>query len=156
MYWGTDASRGTRTWTFRRSIDVRDIFRGANISIMRNPLHQDSLDPPSESLLNHTKQTRPVLLEGKVLGIRRVKKGVVTYTITDEISGELTEVNVPVSHTAISPDGGWNIKARPIWEQRGPVLRYPTWVWAHDLQRPRERKRRFIRVGSPTFAPNTE
>lgn len=156
LYWGSDASRGTRTWVFHHPIDSRDIFVGADIAIMRNhPLHHDNLESSFSFPSGHSSRLRPVLLEGKVLGIRRVKNGVVTFTVTDELSGGLTAVSVPASRTTISPDGGWHMKARPIWEQTGPVLRYPMRVWPHDLQRPAEHRRQFTRPNSPTFARNT-
>lgn len=151
MYWGTGPTKGTRTWSFHLPIDSRNIVVGADIAIIRDPLHQNTLDPPSGLFSDHNIQSRPALLEGKVVGIRRVEEGVVTFTITDEIRGGYTEVRVPAAHTAISPDGGWYTKAIPIWKQGGLILRYPMWVEAHDLKKPVP-KRRELRADYPTLA----
>lgn len=157
LYWESETSWGTRSWNFLHQIDSERIFVGADIAIMRNhPLHQDSLDSGFHSLSDHTShpRPRPVLVEGKVLGIRRVRKGVVTFTVAEEISGRPIEISVPASRTTISPDGGLYAGARPFWGHRGPVVRYPTWVWAHDLQRPMENRTQFMRTDSLIFAYN--
>lgn len=96
-----------------------------------HPLHQDSLD---SHLGNHTTHPQVTLLAGKVLGMRRAKDGIVTFITTNRISGGLATVNIPVEFTVINADGGWYTKAIPIGNKEGSVLRYPTWISAHDLQ----------------------
>lgn len=75
LCWDGEASWGPHTWNFLQQIDSELIFISADIAIMRNhPLHQDSLDSAFQVLSGHNPHPRLVLLEGRVLGIRRVRR----------------------------------------------------------------------------------
>lgn len=65
----------------------------------------------------------------------------IKFITADNSTGGLTTVRAPAKATAISPDGGWIIKAKPLRNQKGPIIRYPTWIGAYDLQTPVARKR---------------
>lgn len=129
----------SRSWTFYQAIDMDGIYVGANIAIMKyHPLHQNNLDP---SLPDSTLYSQSILLEGTVLGIRNAKEGVVTYIITDDFAKELTTICIPASATTISPRGGWVTKAKPLRNLKGPILCYPTLIWARDLRPPSAQRR---------------
>ncbi|KZP21115.1 hypothetical protein FIBSPDRAFT_1021421 [Athelia psychrophila] len=146
--WKPEAASGKRSWAFYQAIDLEGIHTGANIAIMRcHPLHQDSLD----SSLTSSIRSKATLLEGRVLGIKRVREGLITYVITDDIAGGLTTLRIPASATTVNPDGGLHTGAKMLRKHRGPALRFPTWIDAHDLQAPMARRRQ--RAVSRTLAP---
>lgn len=148
--WQSKGSKGAPTWNFAEPIDRRKISVGADIAIMRyHPLHHESLD-----CFGDTISLGSVILQGKVLGIRRVKMGVVTFSVTDETTGGITSVSIPASYTTISEGGGWHTKAQPLRQQWGLVLRYPMHIRAHDLQAPMVQKKKRI-TGNPAISgPN--
>lgn len=154
--WKTNARSGTRSWIFHQAINQENIHIGVNdnIAILRNhPFHQDSLDSMSisSSDLNSNPRPKAILLEGKVLGVKSARDGMVNFIVTDNTAGGLTTLCIPAKATAISTDGGWIMKAKPLRGQKGPVVRYPTRIRAHDLKTPAARKR--PGAVSPTFAP---
>lgn len=129
--WENNTTTGDRTWKYRYPIEEGKIDIGTEIAILRyHPLHQDSLD---SHLGNRTTRPQAVLLRGKILGIRTVKKSIVTFTTKDTTNGTLTAVNIPIAATPIDPDGGWYMKVIPIWSRKGLILRYYTWFPACDL-----------------------
>lgn len=133
--WVSNTKTGPRTWKYRQPIDNQKVDIGSEIAIMRyHPLHQDSLD---SHLGNRTTRPQAVLLLGKVLGVRKIKNGIVTFTTTNMINGGLTAVDIPITSTTINPDGGWLTKAIPLRSRGGLALRYRTWISARDPKMPR-------------------
>lgn len=156
--WDIDATlRGYRSWKFLQAIDSETIGVGSRISIKSWPLHQErphsSQNSPSTLPPPMVVATRVTLLEGKVLGVRHIKKGKVTFTIRNENFGGYTTLEAPATSTAISLKGGWLMKALPLWAPKGPVIRYPIRVSAADLKRP---GRAAERAMSPTYARNPD
>lgn len=132
-----DQKTNTRSWTLYQQIDLEDIHIGINIAILRyHPTHQNDPAQSLSNTSNHNPRSRNVILEGKILGVRSVRDGMIKFITADNSTGGLTTVRAPAKATAISPDGGWIIKAKPLRNQKGPIIRYPTWIGAYDLQTP--------------------
>lgn len=141
-----DESQGIQTCHFTQAIDPSKVYVGAEVSIM----HQNSLNAACNMISSDSVAARPVILQGKVLSIRRVNRGVVTLTAGDECRGGLTEVGIPVAYSTIGKEGGWHTKVKPLWEQRGLMLRYLIRVWTHDLRHRAEKKSRPMRDTTST------
>lgn len=152
LNWPTDASEGTRSWSFEHPIDRERLTVGSRISILREK-------PPNPSALlgQHSlriAQSPPIpLLEGVILGLEAAAEGIVTFTITDDFAGGLSTIRAPAKYTTLARGGGWSWKAKPLalGYHRGWTLRYPTRVGADSLRRPKT-ERAQPRVQLMTFA----